>query len=203
MILETWRCDFCCLQSLQITIMLHFSQITANNKSINLIASGALAFKISQKILKDAAFAGFKIKNSSMLCEALDDPKSDLRFFDGKKVFFAIISDLDTPNCEALGRVIAKARKNGSYAVCEIITMFYNERFFKAMKHLKQNFNETIELNKLLMSNSRSLTYTEQQNCQITDFSTMFARMLFNTSGVTNQVATQAQVLEPVLKKAV
>ena len=183
--------------------MLHFSQISLNGKSINIIASGALAFKISQKILKDEAFAKSKIKNSSMLCEALDDPKSDMRFFDGKKVYFAIISDLDTTNCEALGKVMAKARKNGSYAVCEIITMFYNERFFKAMKHLKQNFNETIELNKLLMSNSRSLTYTEQQNCQITDFTTMFARMLFNTSGVTSENQVVAEKPEMVLSRAV
>jgi hypothetical protein len=119
-------------------------------------------------------------------------------------VFFAIISDLDITNCEALGKVIAKTRKNGSYAVCEIITMFYNERFFKAMKHLKNNFDETIELNKLLMSNSRSLTYTEQQSCQITDFTTMFARMLFNTSGVTSGSANLTEVSqEPMLKKAV
>ena len=36
--------------------MLHFTKISTQGKDFNLIASGALAFKIHNKILKDVAF---------------------------------------------------------------------------------------------------------------------------------------------------
>lgn len=157
--------------------MLHFSKITAKSKDFHLIASGALAFKIHNKILKDEDFMkGSKVSRNLLQSNAVI--KSDNS--DQKKVFFVIISDLDKMNAASLCNMIAKERAKGSYAVCQVIPMYYNEPSFKALKMLRQNFDEVIELNKLTLGGGKALMSTEQQHCIITDYSITMARIVRN-----------------------
>src|SRR5690606_9654051 len=104
--------------------MLHFSKITAKSKDFHLIASGALAFKIHNKILKDEDFMkGAKVSRNLLPSNAVIKSESG----DQKNVFFVIISDLDKMNATNLCNMIAKERAKGSYAVCQVIPMYYNE----------------------------------------------------------------------------
>ncbi len=96
-----------------------------------------------------------------------------------KKVFFVIISDLDKINTASLCRMISKERANGGYAVCQIIPMLYNEPSFRALKMLRQSFDEVLELGKFTINTSKVLVNTEQQNCIITDFSLSMARIMY------------------------
>src|SRR5690606_19693402 len=122
--------------------MLHFSKITTKSKDFHLIASGALAFKVHNKILKDEDFMkGAKVSRNLLPNNAaIKSDKSEAR------VFFVIISDLDKMDASSLCNMIAKERAKGSYAVCQVIPMYYNEPSFKALKMLRQNFDEVIEL---------------------------------------------------------
>ncbi|RAU83132.1 hypothetical protein [Pontibacter arcticus] len=156
--------------------MLHFSKISSQGKDFNLIASGALAFKIHNKILKDESFiANAKISRNMLLGSTAIKPAGAQ-----KKVFFVIISDLDKLNTEALCKMISKERANGSYAVCQVIPMYYNEPSFKALKMLRQNFDEVIELNKLTLGGGKALVSTEQQHCMITEYSISMARIMYH-----------------------
>ena len=157
--------------------MLHFSKISSKGKDFNLIASGALAFKIHNKILKDETFMkGTKVSRNLLQSNAVLKAENN----DQKKVFFVIISDLDKMNAASLCNMIAKERAKGSFAVCQVIPMFYNEPSFKALKMLRQNFDEVIELNKLTLGGGKALISTEQQNCIITDYSISMARIMRN-----------------------
>ncbi|SIT79666.1 hypothetical protein [Pontibacter indicus] len=172
--------------------MLHFSKITAKSKDFHLIASGALAFKIHNKILKDEDFMkGAKVSRNLLPNNAvIKSDKSEA------KVFFVIISDLDKMNASNLCNMIAKERAKGSYAVCQVIPMYYNEPSFKALKMLRQNFDEVIELNKLTLGGGKALMSTEQQHCIITDYSISMARIVRNVC-----VNDHAQVKEKEEKK--
>jgi len=155
--------------------MLHFSKISTPSRDFNLIASGALAFKIHNKILKDESFMkdaklSRNLLHSNAVLKAVNPSQ--------KKVFFVIISDLDKMNAESLCNMIAKERANGSYAVCQVIPTYYNEPSFKALKMLRQNFDEVIELNKLALGGGKALMSTEQQHCIITDYSLSMARLM-------------------------
>ncbi|MDX5347905.1 MAG: hypothetical protein LPK19_11720 [Hymenobacteraceae bacterium] len=102
------------------------------------------------------------------------------KFYSDKKVFFTIVSDLDSLNTDMLCQLTAKAKKSGSYAVCEVIAMYYNERNLKALKQLRKNFNEVVEVSKLCLGDSKSLAYSEQQTCIITNFTLSLARIMFH-----------------------
>ncbi|WP_439883080.1 hypothetical protein ACSX1A_07895 [Pontibacter sp. MBLB2868] len=157
--------------------MLHFSKISTQGKDFNLIASGALAFKIHNKILKDESFLqGTKIKRNMLL----GSPAAKTANPDQKKVFFVVISDLDRTNVESLCQMIKKERANGSYAVCQVIPMYYNEPSFKALKMLRQNFDEVMELSKFNLGSSKALMSAEQQHCVITDYSVSMARIMYH-----------------------
>ncbi|WP_242928932.1 hypothetical protein [Pontibacter vulgaris] len=159
--------------------MLHFSKISTQGKDFNLIASGALAFKIHNKILKDEDFQHGTRVSRSMLLGSVGAP-TQLTNPDQKKVYFVIISDLDKTNVDSLCKMIAKERANGSYAVCEVIPAFYNEPSFKALKMLRQNFDEVIELSKFNLGNSKALVSSEQQHCIVTDYSLSMARIMYH-----------------------
>jgi hypothetical protein len=155
--------------------MLHFSKITSKSKDFHLIASGALAFKVHNKILKDEAFMkGSKVTRNLLQSNAVIKSENP----EQRKVFFVIISDLDKMNATSLCSMIAKERAKGSYAVCQVIPMYYNEPSFKALKMLRQNFDEVIELNKLTLGGGRALMSTEQQHCIITEYSISMARLM-------------------------
>ncbi|MFD2244730.1 hypothetical protein [Pontibacter ruber] len=159
--------------------MLHFSKIsTQQGKDFNLIASGALAFKIQNKILKDDTF----LQNTKVTRNLLPPNGQHTRNAsqDQNKVFYVIISDLDKINTEALCKMISRERANGSYAVCQVIPMYYNEPSFKALKMLRQNFDEVLELNKFNLGSSTALMNAEQQHCVITDYSISMARIMYH-----------------------
>jgi hypothetical protein len=174
--------------------MLHFSQITTQGKDFNLIASGALAFKIHNKILKDDAFQdGTKIKRNMLL----GSPAARAASTDKKKVFFVVISDLDRTNVESLCKMIKKERTNGSYAVCQVIPMYYNEPSFKALKLLRQNFDEVMELSKFNLGTSKALMSAEQQHCVITDYSLAMARIMYHVCVNDFASVPKAEIKEP------
>jgi len=180
--------------------MLHFSKITTKGKDFNLIASGALAFKIHNKILKDESFAkGAKITRNMLLNSAAARAIHTAQ----KKIFFVILSDLDRMKIESLCQTIAGERANGSYAVCQVVPMIYNEPSFKALKMLRQNFDEVIELSKFSLGGSKALLNAEQQNCLITDYSISMARIMYNacaTAALPVHTPLDAgQVEQPVL----
>ncbi|TXK29671.1 hypothetical protein FVR03_20415 [Pontibacter qinzhouensis] len=156
--------------------MLHFSKISSKGKDFNIIASGALAFKIHNKILKDECFEQDTSISRHMLLGNSSMPASTPG---QKKIFFVIISDLDKINTASLCRMIAKERANGGYAVCQIIPMLYNEPSFRALKMLRQSFDEVLELGKFTINTSKVLVNTEQQNCIITDYSLSMARIMY------------------------
>lgn len=157
--------------------MLHFSKISSKGKDFNLIASGALAFKIHNKILKDETFLhGSKIYRNMLLGSA---PARAVNA-DRRNVFYVILSDLDRTNIESLCETIAKERAKGSYAVCQVIPAYFNEPSFKALKILRQNFDEVIELSKFNLGNSKMLISAEQQQCLITDYSLSMARIMYH-----------------------
>ncbi|OKL41489.1 hypothetical protein [Pontibacter flavimaris] len=157
--------------------MLHFSKISTKGKDFNLIASGALAFKIHNKILKDETFhKGAKISRNMLLGGV---PAKALNT-DRRNVFYVILSDVDRTNVEQLCELIAQERRKGSYAVCQVIPLYYNEPSFKALKTLRQNFDEVIELNKFNLGSSKVLMSSEQQRCLITDYSLSMARIMYH-----------------------
>ncbi|RIJ41709.1 hypothetical protein [Pontibacter oryzae] len=157
--------------------MLHFSKISTKGKDFNMIASGALAFKIHNKILKDETFQnGAKITRNMLLGSV---PARNLNA-DRRNVFYVILSDVDRTNIEALCEMIAQERKKGSYAVCQVIPVYYNEPSFKALKMLRHNFDEVIELNKFNLGSSKALMSAEQQHCLITDYSLSMARIMYH-----------------------
>ncbi|GAB3814787.1 hypothetical protein [Pontibacter rugosus] len=157
--------------------MLHFSKISTKGKDFNLIAAGALAFKIHNKILKDETFlSGAKISRNMLLGSA---PAKALNA-DRRNVFYVILSDVDRTNIDALCEMIAQERKKGSYAVCQVIPVYYNEPSFKALKMLRQNFDEVIELNKFNLGSSKALMSAEQQHCLMTDYSLSMARIMYH-----------------------
>ncbi|MFT2007650.1 hypothetical protein ACMA1I_03175 [Pontibacter sp. 13R65] len=156
--------------------MLHFSKISFKGKDFNIIASGALAFKIHNKILKEDCFQQDTQISRHMLLGNSSMPASTPG---QKKIFYVIISDLDKINTASLCRMIAKERANGGYAVCQIIPMLYNEPSFRALKMLRQTFDEVLELSKFNINTSKALINTEQQNCIITDYSLSMARIMY------------------------
>lgn len=162
--------------------MLHISKIVRNGKEFNLIASGALAFKIYNKILKEPVFENLKIKSASILCDAIATSplfKADPAV---NSVYFAIVSDLDKETNNALCLRMGQERLNNGYAVCEVIAMYYNERYFRAVKQLRNSFDELFELNKPSVNQSKALLYSEQQNCLLTDYSLTLAKILYHTT---------------------
>ncbi len=176
--------------------MLHFSKISAHGNEFNLIASGALAFKIHNKILKDDAFQqGAPIKWNALLGSTAERQAAVQQ----KKIFFVVISDLDKLKVESLCRMISQERASGGYAVCEVIPMFHTEPFYKSLKLLRQNFDEVIELNKILHVNSSAHISAEQQQCIVSDYSVSMARIMFNTSVGSLKSSRQVQEThEPV-----
>ncbi len=170
--------------------MLHISKISTKGKEFNLIASGALAFKIHNKILKDEDFQKGTRVSRSMLLGSVGAP-SHISNPVQRKVFFVIISDLDKTNVESLCKMIALERANGSYAVCEVIPAFYNEPSFKALKMLRQTFDEVIELSKFNLGGSKALAGPDLQNCIVTDYSLSMARIMFHVC-VNDYVAKQS-----------
>lgn len=156
--------------------MLHFSKISSKGKDFNMVASGALAFKIHNKILKDETFEGCKISRNMLLGSV---PARQMNA-DRRNVFLVILSDVDRTNVDTLTEMIAAERKKGSYAVCLVVPVYYNEPSFKALKILRQNFDEVVELNKFNLGSSKALMSAEQQHCLITDFSLSMARMLYH-----------------------
>ena len=178
--------------------MLHFSKITTKGKDFNLIASGALAFKIHNKILKDELFTkGAKVNRNMLLNSSVARAVNT----DQKKVFYVVISDLDRMNIEALCKTISEERANGSYAVCQVIPMYLNEPSFKALKMLRQNFDEVIELSKFNIGGSKALMNAEQHNCLITDYSISMARIMFNVTA--KDFAPAQRPAEAVVAEAV
>lgn len=173
--------------------MLHFSKISTQGKDFNLIASGALAFKIHNKILKDESFLqGSKIHRNMLLGSAPAKAVNANRH----NVFYVILSDLDRMNIESLCNMIAQERAKGSYAVCQVIPAYYNEPSFKALKALRQNFDEVIELSKFNLGSSKALMSAEQQQCLITDYSLSMARIMYHVcvndlAGYNNQPVGQ------------
>ena len=162
--------------------MLHVSKITRNGKEFNLIASGALAFKMYNKILKEPVFENQKIRNYSILCDGLATSPLFKPDPEVKSVYFAIVSDLDKESNNALCLKMAEQRLNNGYAVCEVIAMYYNERYYRAVKKMRASFDELIELNKPGVNSSRPLHYTDQQNCLLSEYSVMFAKILYHIS---------------------
>ncbi|TPE45925.1 hypothetical protein [Pontibacter mangrovi] len=157
--------------------MLHFSKISTKGKDFNLIASGALAFKIHNKILKDETFhKDAKISRNMLLGGAPAKAINANR----RNVFFVILSDVDRTNVQALCKLIDEERAKGSYAVCEVIPLYYNDLSFKALKNLRQSFDEVIELNKFNLGSSKALMSAEQQRCLITDYSLSMARIMYH-----------------------
>jgi hypothetical protein len=159
--------------------MLHFSKISTKGKEFNLIASGALAFKIHNKILKDEDFQQGTRVSRSMLLGSVGAPSYASNSVQ-RKIFFVIISDLDKTNVDSLCKMIAQERANGSYAVCEVIPAYYNEPSFKALKMLRQNFDEVIELSKFNLGGSKALAGSELQHCIVTDYSLSMARIMYH-----------------------
>ena len=160
--------------------MLHISKITRHGKEFNLIASGALAFKVYNKILKEPVFENLKIKSYSVLCDGIatspvfqSDPEIN-------SVYFAIVSDLDKETNNALCLKMAQERLQNGYAVCEVIAMYYNERYFRAVKQLRNSFDELFELNRPSVNQSKTLLYSDQQNCLLTDYSITLAKILYH-----------------------
>ena len=162
--------------------MLHLTRITRNGKEFNLIASGALAFKMYTKILKDPVFENQKSRSYSILCDSIASSPLLKPDPEVSSVYFAIVSDLDKESNNALCLKMAEGRLNNGYAVCEVIAMYYNERYYRAVKKMRASFDELIELNKPGVNHSRPLHYTEQQNCLLTDYSIMFAKILYHTT---------------------
>lgn len=176
--------------------MLHFSKISTKGKDFNLVASGALAFKIHNKILKDEAFQqGISISRNMLVgsAPARVSPSGQ------KNVFFVIISDLDKVKIESLCDMIAKERAKGSYAVCQVIPLYYNEPSFKALKMLRQNFDEVLELSKFNLGGSKALIGGDQQ-CVMTDYLISMARIMFHVC--TNSVVTAKPQEEPAYAAA-
>lgn len=170
--------------------MLHFSKISTHGNEFNLIASGALAFKIHNKILKDEAFLqGAPIKWNALLGSTAERQTAVQQ----KKIFFVIISDLDKLKVESLCRMISKERASGGYAVCQVMPMFQTEPFYKSLKLLRQNFDEVIELNRILFSGSSTHMNAEQQQCIVTDHSVSMARIMFHASAGSLQSSRQMQ----------
>lgn len=169
--------------------MLHFAKISRNGKEFNLIASGALAFKVFNKILKDPAFLPFEVSVTSMLHTSIEDGQPKATLFEGKKLFYVIVSDLDKISNETLCHRIMEARQQQSYAVCDVVSMSYNERYYKALKRLRNSFDEMVELNRITMAQNRSASYSDQQNYLITEFALMHARMMFH-AGTSDFVKT-------------
>lgn len=178
--------------------MLHFAKISRNAKELNLIASGALAFKVFNKILKDPAFLSCDISVTSMLHTSIEDGQPKAILFQGKKLFYVIISDLDKVSNETLCRRITDAREQQGYAVCDVISMSYNERYYKALKRLRNSFDEMVELNKITLAQNRSQSYSDQQNFMITDFAMMHARMMLHIG--TSEFATTSKAAEKAAK---
>lgn len=162
--------------------MLHISKITRKGKEFNLIASGALAFKIYNKILKDPVFENQKIKTYSLLCDSLDASPLFSAEPDTRKVYFAIVSDLDKDTNDALCLKMLNERQKNSYAVCEVIAMYYNERYFRAVKKMRNSFDELTELNKPGLNQSKNMLYSEQQSCLLTEYSMTMAKIMFHTT---------------------
>ncbi len=160
--------------------MLHFAKISRNGKEFNLIASGALAFKVFNKILRDPIFLASDISVTSMLHTSIEDGQPKATLFQGKKLFYVLISDLGKISNETLCRRILDAREQQSYAVCDVISMSYNERYYKSLKRLRNSFDEMVELNKITLTQNRSQSYSDHQNYLITDFAMMHARIMFN-----------------------
>lgn len=157
--------------------MLHFSKISTKGKDFNLLASGALAFKIHNKILKDEAFQqGLSISRNMLVGSA----PARVATTGQKSVFFVIISDLDKVKIESLCEMIAQERAKGSYAVCQVIPLYYNEPCFKALKMLRQNFDEVLELSKFNLGGSKALIGGDQQQCVMTDYVLSMARIMFH-----------------------
>lgn len=170
--------------------MLHFSKISTQGKEFSLIASGALAFKIHNKILKDEAFIEGTQVSRNMLVGNFSGITRSKESAKGN-VYYVIISDLDKVNTESLCRVIAQERAKGSYAVCQVIPVYYNEPSFKALKMLRQNFDEVIELSKFNLGGSKALANAEQQNCLITDYSLSMARIMFHVCAKSPNVSAK------------
>ncbi|QCR21784.1 hypothetical protein [Pontibacter sp. SGAir0037] len=173
--------------------MLHFSRISSQGNDFHLIASGALAFKIQNKILKDDTFQqGVSVKRNLIW------HSSPARTAVQKKVFFVIISDLDKVKVESLCKMIADERAQGGYAVCQVIPMLLNEPGYKALKMLRQSFDEVIELNKFNMGNGAAAMSAEQQQCIMTDYSISMARIIFHSSMNKAKVISPQPDLQPV-----
>ncbi len=171
--------------------MLHFSKISAQGKDFNLIASGALAFKIHNKILKEDTFhQGSKINRNMLLGSAPAKAVNANR----QSVYYVILSDLDKMNIEELCSMITQERAKGSYAVCQVIPAYYNEPSFRALKTLRQNFDEVIELSKFNLGNSKALISAEQQQCLITDYSLSMARIMYHVCVKDFAMQNQQQV---------
>jgi hypothetical protein len=162
--------------------MLHISKISKNGKEFNLIASGALAFKLYNKILKEPIFENHRIKSYGILCDMMDGSPAFDSDPDVKKVYLANETDLDKDVNNALCLKMLTEREQNSYAVCEVIAMNYNERYFRAVKQMRGSFDELFELNKPFFAQNKTLHYTEQQNCLITEYSLMIAKMLYHTT---------------------
>ncbi len=156
--------------------MLHFSKISTKGKDFNLLASGALAFKIHNKILKDEVFQkGISISRNMLVGSA----PARIATAGQKSVFFVMISDLDKLKIESLCEMIAKERAKGSYAICQVLPLNYNEPGYKALRMLRQNFDEVLELSKFNLGGSKTLVGSEQQ-CVITDYLLSMARIMFH-----------------------
>lgn len=176
--------------------MLHFSKISTKGKDFNLVASGALAFKIHNKILKDEAFQqGISINRNMLVGSA----PARVATSGQKSVFFVIISDLDKVKIESLCEMIARERAKGSYAVCQVIPLYYNEPSFKALKMLRQNFDEVLELSKFNLGSSKSLLGGDQQ-CVMTDYLLSMARIMFHVCA--NSIVPSKTQVEPAYAAA-
>ncbi|MBB6610394.1 hypothetical protein H7F15_05030 [Pontibacter sp. Tf4] len=177
--------------------MLHFTKVSTQGKDFNLIASGALAFKIHNKILKDEAFTTNTSMSRNMLVGSVPARKATSH---NKSVFFVIISDLDKIDTESLSKMIREERAKGSYAVCQVIPMYYNELSFKALKMLRQNFDEVLELSKMNLGGGKLLMNMEQQHCLMTDYVVSMARIMFHVCANSSIPAktVEERIEEPV-----
>ncbi|KAA9346068.1 hypothetical protein [Adhaeribacter soli] len=162
--------------------MLHISKIIRKGKEFNLIASGALAFKIYNKVLKDPVFENLKFKNYSLLCDGMDNHPIFQSDPDTRKVYFAIVSDLEKDSNDALCLKMLTERQKNSYAVCQVVAMHYNERYFRAVKKMRNSFDELMELNKPGINQSQNMLYSEQQSCLLTEYSMTMAKVMFHTT---------------------
>lgn len=176
--------------------MLHFSKISTKGKDFNLLASGALAFKIHNKILKDEAIQQSISISRNML---VGSAPARVATSGQKSVFFVIISDLDKVKIESLCEMIAQERAKGSYAVCQVIPLYYNEPCFKALKMLRQNFDEVLELSKFNLGGSKVLIGGDQQ-CVMTDYLLSMARIMFHVCA--NTVVPNKMPQEPAYAAA-